>query len=278
MFKSQPQLEKVQQSFRRALKTYDDNAFVQLEIAQTLMKILAEKRDENAQKTHFNSVFEIGCGTGFLTKALLDDFTVDHLVANDLVAECKPIINVFLSEMLSITGNKTLNSWEFVAGDINECDIKPQQDLICSASTLQWVEDVPALLEKFYENLSSNGWLALTSFGPNHFSEIHALNQENVNTGHDLNYLDISEWRNMLETHIKAAFFVENIQTQSVTLWFDSFDELLRHLRNTGVNGNTRRHWSQGMKKDFAMRYEALFSQQGKLPLTYEPVYIVARK
>lgn len=287
---SELQLAKVQRSFRRSLNTYDENAYVQLEIAQTLIKILHTQRTKHEQLTHFDRVFEIGCGTGFLTNALLGNFDVSHLILNDLVAECELHIDALLSNITNSSGLPVNDfervgklsglSWEFIAGDINVSEIKPEQDLICSASSLQWVNDIPALLDKIHLNLSDDGCLALSSFGPNHFSELSELNKVNEsqqqlnNIKSGLSYINQENWLTMLG----SKFSIQDIQTHTITLWFDSFDELLKHLRNTGVNGNASGRWSQRIKQDFSERYEALFSQKGKLPLSYEPVFIVANK
>ncbi len=284
MSESELQLAKVQRSFRRSLKTYDENAFVQLEIAQTLMKMLHGSLTQNEQVRYFERVFEIGTGTGFLTKALLENFDINHLVLNDLVAECKPIIAELLSEnTLSSLGEKNKSeklsqlSWEFIEGDINECELTEKQNLICSSSTLQWVKDMPALLEKLHVNLSDGGCLAVSSFGQNHFSELRKIRELNQQADRDkpiLNYINEQGWRTLLAT----KFSVQDIQTHTITLWFDSFDELLKHLRNTGVNGNASEQWSQRKKQEFAKAYESLFAEQGKLPLSYEPIYIIANK
>ncbi len=284
MSESELKLAKVQRSFRRSLKTYDENAFVQLEIAQTLIKMLCESFLQHKQVMHFERVFEVGCGTGFLTKALLENFDINHIVLNDLVAECEPIITTLLSGLSIDTAvpdgiHKKIEKmpqlkWEFIASDINACEIPDKQNLICSASTLQWMSDIPSLLESFHTSLSDDGWLALTSFGPNHFSELRELNRQMDNESHALNYISEQEWLMKLAT----KFSVQDIQTYRITLWFDSFDELLKHLRNTGVNGNARKQWNQGMMQGFAEKYESLFAQKGKLPLSYEPLYIIAKK
>lgn len=284
MSESELQLAKVQRSFRRSLKTYNENAFVQLEIAQTLIKMLHESFTKYEQVPYFERVFEIGSGTGFLTKALLENFEVNHLVINDLVEECKPIIAELLSKDTRSSFDEKLKSekpsqlsWEFIEGDINECELKQKQNLICSSSTLQWVKDMPALLEKLYNNLSDGGCLAVGSFGQNHFLELRKVRELNQQADHvesALNYINEQDWRSLLAT----KFSIQDIQTHTITLWFDSFDELLKHLRNTGVNGNAREQWSQRKKEEFAMAYESLFAEQGKLPLSYEPIYIIANK
>ena len=52
----------VKKRFSKSLKTYDDNAIVQKQMAEKLVDFLPKKE--------FNSVLEIGCATGLLTKQL----------------------------------------------------------------------------------------------------------------------------------------------------------------------------------------------------------------
>ena len=89
-----------------------------------------------------------------------------------------------------------------------------------------------------------------------------------------MSYFGESEWREMLE----PAFEVVKIAKEQKTVWFKSVDEVLQHLRRTGVNGNSRQQWSAGTKQQFVDCYQQMFAQDGKLPLSYQPIYIVARK
>lgn len=262
-----PALKKIQQSFRRSLKTYDENAFVQLEVAETLSKMLSEYC---AQSTHFSQVLELGCGTGFLTKAILSRFTIQQLHSTDLVSECE----VVLAEQLKPFLGEQLRSWEFVSADINQLNINKNHDLICSASSMQWVDDLSVVMAKIIAGLRSKGWLALSSFGPDHFSQLRELNQNFGNETSSLNYASDVQWRELLE----RDFEIKKIESQAMTIWFDSFHEMLQHLRNTGVNGNARQQWSQKNLSEFAYFYESTFAKQGCLPLSYEPIFIIAQK
>ena len=262
-----PALNKIQQSFRRSLKTYDENAFVQLEIAETLIKVFS---DHCVQARHFPQVLELGCGTGFLTKALLNACSVQELYLNDLVEECEPVL---VEQLRSFVGNQ-LGSWEFVSGDINKLNIDEQYDLVCSSSSLQWVDDLTVVLMKVASGLRSKGWLALSSFGPGHFFELNELNQSLGNKSESLNYATETQWKYLLE----RDFHIKSIESQTITVWFNSLEEMLKHLRNTGVNGNARQQWSQKLFTEFACSYESKFAKQGRLPLSYEPIFIIAQK
>ncbi len=63
-----------------------------------------------------------------------------------------------------------------------------------------------------------------------------------------------------------------------VVLEFASAIELLRHLRETGVNGQADGRWSRSTLTEFEARYRARFGQNGQLPLTYDAVWVIARR
>ena len=55
-------------------------------------------------------------------------------------------------------------------------------------------------------------------------------------------------------------------------------DWVLRHLRDTGVNGRAKRPWSRRDLDAFCQNYDQRFGRSGRVPLTYQPVWLIARK
>lgn len=260
------QLEKVQQSFQRSLTSYDQHAYVQAVVAENLHDFLLLALAQENSDLALNNVLELGCGTGFLTKKIVNTFDVNFFTANDLLSACETLVADSLSNMVS--------DWQFLAGDVELLSFPENLDLVCSSSVLQWVRDVPNLLDRLGTNMNTGAWLALSSFGPNHFSELrdvqHQLQQEYAL----LNYVSESQWSKLLSEHFEVKF----IKTERRTQWFDSVEALLQHLRKTGVNGNARQQWSQVKMQEFQVMYEKLYAKDNKTPLSYEPIYIVARK
>ena len=54
----------IKQRFSRSLQTYEQTAIVQREMAKILTEFLPQNKN-------FDSILEIGCGTGFLTRELV---------------------------------------------------------------------------------------------------------------------------------------------------------------------------------------------------------------
>ena len=256
----QPQ-SKISQSFRRALLTYQDAATVQRECADRLAQHLFSCE----LPKEFNRGFEFGCGTGFLTKQLINTLSIKALFVNDLVASCKDFL---------LESGIPPNQFSFIEGDIEAISIPNSCDLICSTSCIQWSTDQATLIEKLSNSLNKNGYLAISSFSQGHFKELQNIQTEIANHRYALNYWTTKEW----EKHLKVDFNIKIVETEQIVLWFNSVNELLLHLRHTGVNGNVGQNWSQHTLKQFRQRYREEFEQRNKVPLSYQPIYIVAQK
>lgn len=254
-------LGKIQQSFQRALQSYNSNARFQEIIAKRLVE-LAIKAGLPAQT---NRALEIGCGTGFLTQQLISNVSPQAFFVNDLVPDCEAYIREMI---LSST------QWQFLTGAIEDSTIPARLDLIASASTLQWIKDLPALLQQLTQQLNPNGYLVLSSFDDEHFSEIRSLQQNDTSIRYPMSYWGESQWRSALT----SDFDVLAIHSETCVAHFDSVKELLMHLRLTGVNGNARQRWTQQNLKQFAAAYAERFQDNGKFKLSYNPIYIVAKK
>ncbi|UWQ31610.1 malonyl-ACP O-methyltransferase BioC [Leisingera sp. M527] len=255
-----PQLDqtRVRQSFRRGLNSYHGTASVQADIAAQLAGLLQAQ----GAPRRFGAVLEFGCGTGHLTRHLLQRFTAGSLLLNDLVPEA--------AQVLQALGSAAPAQSRFEAGPVETLPLPQQLDLIASASTVQWIPDLPALTARLAARLKPGGWLALSGFGRGQFRELAALGSSAAAPS----YLDAGEWPSVLPQDLEILA----IEQCTAVLKFDTALELLKHLRRTGVNGHAQQSWSRRRLQDFEGAYRQRFGCGGKLPLTYDPVLLVARK
>ena len=98
-------------------------------------------------------VFEIGCGSGNLTRLLVESFQIEDLVLNDLYAEVQQHFN-----------HEEHVKW--LIGDVETLEFPQQLNMIVSGSALQWMQDLPRLLQHCYAALNEQGWLCFSTFGP----------------------------------------------------------------------------------------------------------------
>jgi malonyl-CoA O-methyltransferase len=241
---------RVQRSFRRGFATYDDSALVQKLIARGLTRRLLR----HAADARLTRVFEAGYGTGQLTRLMLQRLPVATLHLNDLAAPPLP----FAPQA------------DYRPGDIETLPLPEGLDLAISASMIQWIADPQALVRRLGEAVRPGGWLALSGFGPDHFPELHALGSQAAAPS----LLSAEALAGLLP----SGWTVHEAGSCARSLYFATPRELLRHLRDTGVNGRASRPWTRRDLDAFCHEYDARFGQSGRVPLTYQPVWLIARK
>lgn len=251
-------LSRVQQRFRRGLSTYHEEARAQAQIA----RILAEMIQASSTETAFDAVLEFGCGTGHLTDALLRRFAISNITLNDLVPE-SALPACAVAEGMGVLPR-------FLGGPVEALALHGEYDLIASASTVQWIADLPPVLERLCSALRPGGWLALSGFGTAQFHELAALGPVAAAP----NYMDAHDWSAALPQGMDLVA----VRQRPIVLEFPSALDVLRHLRATGVNGEACQSWTKSQLLDYQQAYMAEFSRNGILPLTYDPVMLVARR
>jgi len=249
---------RVRQSFRRGLASYHQHASAQADIAARLVQLLHDHRAPD----RFENVLEFGCGTGHLTRPLLQRLKIRHLTLNDLVAEAAPGLGTLTKDRSDHT--------HFTFGPIETVPLPKELDLIASTSTVQWISDIPALMARLSSRLSPGGWLAVSGFGTGQFHQLRSLGSSAAAPS----YVDSADWPDLLPRDVELV----HVSQAATDMLFDNAMDLLRHLRQTGVNAQADQHWSRGRLRAFEDNYRSQFGRSGGLPLTYDPVWMIARK
>lgn len=240
--------------FRKSVDTYDENATVQKVIAGRLFALI-----QPWMSGFSGSLLEIGCGTGLLTHKLCRAYPDNELFVNDLV-----------EAMCSKTASRcALPPDHCLAGDIETLELPRHFALIASASTFQWLADPARTYARLAGSIQQGGILAFSSFGEDNLYELKAL------TGQGLRYISPAGQAGLLAPYFEILHQEESRQT----LCFDRPLDVLRHLKQTGVNalGNSR-PWSRKQLDEFSRLYTARFLTDGRYPLTYHPYYFICRK
>lgn len=246
----------VRQQFNSGLNTYSEQASVQKSIAQKLATELI-KQDPLAS----DKLFEIGCGTGFLTKEILNKVMPKQLITNDISETSRHKIAT-LSEQYKL-------EIPFLQGDAEEIEFPLNIDALISGSTIQWFKHKQLFFDKAAASLKSGGFLAISTFGRQNFKEIKAL------TKVGLDYHNLQELSEMLA----GKYSISTAHEWTETLSFDKPVDVLRHIKQTGVNGIKPCFWTKAKLKDFSTKYYECFSDAAnKVSLTYNPILIIARK
>lgn len=235
----------IKQRFAKSLNTYQENAVVQKNMAEKLIELLPNK--------DFSNILELGCGTGLLTKLVCKNVNHNSYTAVDIVRECEPYIKNI---------DENIN---FVPADIETINLPQKYDLIISNAVFQWLNDFESFIKKLQNNLTENGILLFTTFGPKNFQEI-----SNV-TNLSLKYYSKEELKNILN-----AYSVEHIEEEIIEKEFKTTKEMFEHMKKTGVNAISQTPWTLKDIREFKIRYEKLYNSN--IHLTYHPIYALIRK
>ena len=241
----------VAQRFAKAGQSYVEHAVVQKQISAQLFEYLKAY----CPKT-FDSVLEIGCGSGNLTHLFHSYFQVDQLFLNDLYEDVDQHFS-------------TIQNIAWLIGDIEQLELPSELDAVISSSALQWMTDLPALLQRIHDALKPNAYFGFSTFGSDNLTEIKHL------TGQGLNYISLEFLKRQLEQQNFEVLFIEQEVKQ---IYFDHPKSVLQHLKATGVTATAKSHrWTKQSLQQFYLDYQQFYGEQG-FSLTYHPIYVIARR
>lgn len=243
----------IAERFAKARNTYTREARIQQQVAEKMMQLLIGKRND------FRHIVEFGCGTGSYSRILLQTLQPETCLLNDLCKEMEECVKELCAPP----------SIRFVHDDAESLCFPEDTDLITSCSTLQWFNDPAAFFVRCHHSLVPGGVLAFSTFGAKNMHQIRQL------TGNGLDYLSIEE----LQTALAPYFDILHVQEEVVSLAFDTPQQVLKHLKQTGVTGTEKKVWTRSRLESFCEEYVRLFNDANdKVTLTYHPIYLIAKK
>lgn len=242
----------ISRRFSRSAYTYNKRATVQRNIAKTmsyLLKCYYTKRG--------GRVLEVGCGTGFLSRLLLEKLEPDSLMLNDICPKMEEFFRNFPKKWVT-----------FILGDAEQIDFPGDQNLIISCSALQWFAEPAKFFDKCASLLAPGGYLAFSTFGKRNMEEVTDI------TGAGLEYLTPEELTHMLSSRFEILLVKQEIIRKK----FASGFHVLRLLKDTGVNAISDKPWTPGDLRNFQEEYARRFAVKGGVHLTFHPIYIIVKK
>jgi biotin biosynthesis protein BioC len=238
--------------FSKAIATYPHEANVQRQIADKMIRLLKKHLSAPCPR-----VIEFGCGTGAYSRMLFRALRPEELFLNDLCPEMRLCVEDLLMEKQVF----------FLPGDAETASFPEENALITSCSALQWFESPENFFGKCGTLLGDQGYLAFSTFGKDNMKEIREL------TGQGLPYRSREE----LETALSPRFDIVHSEEELIPLFFEGPVKVLYHLKQTGVNSLSKA-WTRRDLLHFCERYVQEFAQGASVPLTYHPIYIIAKK
>jgi malonyl-CoA O-methyltransferase len=255
----------IRRNFARRALTYDAHAQAQQLMADELLSL------SGVQAAQAQSILEIGCGTGYLTRELRRVNPGAVLVAVDLdvalIKAARAKLNGDPSALWLVADGETL--------------VRGRFDLIISNSTFQWYSEPGETLKRYRQCLTPGGTLAFAAMGPRTFQELGASLRIAAAGRRDhvdipaAGFLGRPAWEVLLR---QAGFSEVHTGSQLLVIDFPSVRDLLKSIQATGANNPTPRPFSSRLFKTLLAVYQELYAQNGFIPASYELIWVLARR
>ena len=205
--------DRVQHGFGEASQAYAAEAIVQRKTAIRLSEQIPEIPE--------GPILEIGCGTGFLSQALIQKFPNRKIELTDLSAKMCGMTKLALEQAGLNLEHVTIRTMD---GEALTTDKK--YALIVSNMTFQWFTDIPTAIKKLKRLLLPGGKLVFSSLDESSFPEWkqECLRHDIPHTGNPL------PQKSMLETTCSLKCHIEEIEE-----FYDKPIDFFRHLKRIGA-------------------------------------------
>ncbi|ADU75246.1 malonyl-CoA O-methyltransferase [Acetivibrio thermocellus AD2] len=263
----------LQMHFSRNAKNYDAYAKVQKKMANTLLDML------DLDSKNRLDILDVGCGTGYLTKLLLDRWPDARITAIDIAPGMIEYARDRFNE----------SNVEFACLDIEEAELNQKYDLVISNATFQWFNDLGGTVNKLVQSLKSDGVLAFSTFGHMTFSELHfSYETARRKLKIDEEFPPGQKFCNAKEI-LKICcetfeglegFEFDTVKKESLEYeYFYTVREFLDSVKKIGANNsNKQRKVNTALTKEMIRIYEEMFKVNGLVRATYHCIFITSRK
>jgi malonyl-CoA O-methyltransferase len=243
----------IRNAFNRASASYEQSALVQKKVAGLCADLVP--------RGNYPRVVEIGAGAGFLAVALLPRIQTEEYVALD-IAEQMVQKEIFRTHPALIP----------IVGDGEKLPFSgPCVDLLVSSSAMQWYLEPDISIPNNVNLLRPGGRFIWALFVRGTLAELADVS---ARTGFGSVFpLQERELYERILEHIPGIGFT--LHTRSLTLWYDSVADFLRAHRETGARYSAGRgRVGRRAYMEFCRVYEAVYGRQGRVPASYETVFI----
>jgi malonyl-CoA O-methyltransferase len=244
-------------AFGRAAESYARHAALQHDVEDLLLERLDYVRQAPSR------VLDIGSGPGRGTAALRKRFSSAQVIALDIAI---PMLTHIRPGWLRPVARICADARELPLGDASI-------DVLYSSLCVQWIENLPALLNEFRRVLRPGAYIAFSTFGPDSLHELRAAWSAADDTPHVNGFLDIAQVGDAL---MAAGFRDPVLDVEHLTIGYDDAFGLMRDLKGIGAT-NADVHRLRGLTGKTRLQrmiaaYEP-FRSGGKLPATYEVIF-----
>ena len=251
---------RIADSFGRAASTYDQAAAFQRTVGGNLLARLPAG-------FHPDDIVDLGCGTGFFTRALHQRF--GHSVLGIDLAE----------GMLRFARLASPDCGPWIAADAEALPLRAGlQDLIFSSLALQWCSDLQLALNEAFEALRPGGFFAFNTLVEGSLGELRQAWEQVDGFVHVNRFMPEAELRALLAG---AGFTHVRCEIEQHVLHYQQLGELTRELKALGAH-NVNPGRPEGLTGRARLRalteaYEQFRDDNG-LPATYQVAQVILSK
>ena len=254
----------ISKSFSDAVDTYEHWALPQYGCARRLMELLPEQRP-------VHSAIDIGCGTGFLTELIRDQYPCVRIlgidVAPGMIESCR-----------SRWPDDPAISFEAV--DAETYNASDMFDLIASSFSFQWFTNPKQTISQFAGILNPEGVFALAVPVHESLSGLRDCYQEVVGT--DMPGIDFLSSDHYEEAFNKSGLTIREKSEEDVETFFESGLEALRSFKATGTSFQYHADYtplSADETRKLVQQYEESFKRSdGHVPVIFRVLYLIGEK
>ncbi|WP_404378960.1 methyltransferase domain-containing protein [Caenispirillum salinarum] len=238
-----------------AAETYDAAARVQRLIAEDLAV-----RVSGLHLPEHPRVLEVGCGTGFLTAALVERLPEPHVTATDIAPS-----------MVRATARLELPGVSTHVMDGEDPDAPAERfDLVCTSLAAQWFADLPGAVEKLMRCVKPGGYLAVATLGADTFHEWRAAARETGIDPFDRGYPTAERLADMMGEGAGVDELSPVVSSSSGHAFLRDLKSIGAHTRAEGQEPLTA-----GQLRRILRRLEAV---DGQVYSTYHVLFGIRRK
>ena len=250
----------VQKAFAKSAQSYDDAAVLQKEVLARLLEKLKLLHPNPIQR-----VLDLGSGTGLGVESLTKMYGDDSYFAYDLA-------RAMLKHAQS--NYKHINQ-HAICGDVEALPYQQNTfDIVFSASTFQWCNDITDAFNASHEVLREGGLLLFSTFGPRTLIELSDCFAKVDNQPHVSSFVDIQTLGDCL---FASGFNAPVMESEVITVEYPSPTQLFKDLQATGATNQLQQRERGLMSKSrfnkMLEEYEKLALSNGKYPASYEVIY-----
>jgi len=240
-------------AFNRAVQTYDQQASLQREIADSLIQ-------QVLQNIAAGKILDAGCGTGYVARKLKQNSQY-HLTALDL------------SDNMLNQAEINHSAHDYVQGDIEVLPFGDEAfDCVVSNLAMQWCHSLETAITEQLRVLKSGGQLYISTLIQPSLWELKKAWQTVDDAQHVMDFIS----GEMLENYLAQLELNPNVDhivchCYAKELMFDDILDLLKSLQNIGATALPQRQkglMGKNQLQKLADAY-AVYETDKKLPLTY---------